>query len=251
MFFLKSNLFFTAFNSTINKVATQPHSNLIENKFKIMCGRYTLTKPMKTIESHFGPVHLSFEHCPSYNIAPSMVSPVIVNRSEQNELTGMKWGLIPTWAKDEKLKLINARSETAHEKPSFKNSLKSQRCLIPADGFLEWQGKEKLPHYIYLKDQPLFAFAGLWSTWKNPEGSILNTYTILTTSANEKLMSIHARMPVILPPEQYNAWLASDSSLSTARQLLSPYPSEEFDFHTVSKEVNSPKNNRPEILQNL
>jgi putative SOS response-associated peptidase YedK len=214
-----------------------------------MCGRYTQTKPLKTIQSHFGPINTKFEFFPSYNIAPSQMSPIVINQAEQRELTGMKWGLIPSWAKDEKMKLINARSETAHEKPSFKSSLKNQRCLIPADGFIEWQGKEKQPHYIQLKERALFAFAGLWSNWKTPEGKTLSTYTILTTEANDKLTPIHARMPVILPPEQYNAWLAPDSSLDDVRSLLTPYPSEEFNFHPVSKEVNSPKNNSPEILQ--
>jgi len=214
-----------------------------------MCGRYTLAKPIKTIESHFGPIHISFKYCPSYNIAPSLVSPVVINESDQRTLTGMKWGLVPPWAKDEKMKLINARSETAHEKPSFKGSLKNQRCLIPADGFLEWAGKEKQPHYIQLKEQALFAFAGLWSTWKNLEGISLNTYSILTTTANEKLNPIHARMPVILPPRRYNTWLAPDSSLDVVRSLLTPLPSEELNFHPVSKEVNSPKNNHPEILK--
>lgn len=97
------------------------------------------------------------------------MSPIVIDRSGQRELTEMKWGLVPSWAKDEKFKLINARSETAHEKPSFKSSLKNQRCLIPADGFLEWQGAEEQPFYIQLKNQPLFAFAGLWSLWNNPE----------------------------------------------------------------------------------
>lgn len=216
-----------------------------------MCGRYTLAKPLKLIESHFGPLHINLDYRPSYNIAPSQLSPVVVNRSGQRELTAMKWGLVPPWAKDEKMKLINARSETAHEKPSFKNSLRSQRCLIPADGFIEWRGTEKQPCYIYLKDQALFAFAGLWSTWNNPEGVSLNTYSILTTGANEKLAPIHARMPVILPPDQYECWLAPDSSLDAVRRLLTPFPSEEFGHHPVSKEVNSPKNNRVEILQNL
>jgi putative SOS response-associated peptidase YedK len=216
-----------------------------------MCGRYTLAKPLKAIESHFGPLHTSLEYRPSYNIAPSLLSPVVINNPEQRELTAMKWGLVPSWAKDEKMKLINARSETAHEKPSFKNSLRSQRCLIPADGFIEWRGTEKQPCYIYLKDQALFGFAGLWSTWKNLEGVNLNTYSILTTEANEKLAPIHARMPVILPAEQYETWLAPDSSLDALRSLLTAYPSEEFGFHPVSKEVNSPKNNLPEILQSL
>ena len=216
-----------------------------------MCGRYTLAKPLKGIMSHFGPLHINSEYRPSYNISPSQLSPVVINNSEERELTAMKWGLVPSWTKDEKIKLINARSETAHEKPSFKNSLRSKRCLIPADGFIEWRGTEKQPCYIYLKDQELFGFAGLWSTWNSPEGVSLNTYSILTTEANKKLSPIHARMPVILPPKQYKAWLAPDSSLDTLRGLLTAYPSEEFGFHPVSKEVNSPKNNLPEILQNL
>ena len=166
-------------------------------------------------------------------------------------MTAMKWGLVPSWAKDEKMKFINARSETVHEKPSFKNSLRNKRCLIPADGFIEWHGTEKQPCYIYLKDQALFGFAGLWSTWNSLEGVSLNTYSILTTAANEKLNPIHARMPIILPSEQYETWLAPDSGLDVLRGLLTAYPSEEFGFHLVSKEVNSPKNNLPKILQSL
>ena len=216
-----------------------------------MCGRYTLAKPLKGIESHFGPLHINLEYRPSYNIAPSQLSPVVINSSDQRELTTMKWGLVPSWAKDEKMKLINARSETVHEKPSFKNSLRNKRCLIPADGFIEWQGTEKQPCYIYLKDQALFGFAGLWSTWNSLEGVSLNTYSILTTAANEKLNPIHVRMPIILSSEQYETWLAPDSGLDVLQALLTAYPSEEFDFHLVSKEINSPKNNLPEVLQSL
>ena len=216
-----------------------------------MCGRYTLAKPLKVFESHFGPLHINLEYRPSYNIAPSQLSPVVINSSDQRELTEMKWGLVPSWAKDEKMKLINARSETVHEKPSFKNSLRNKRCLIPADGFIEWQGTEKQPCYIYLKDQALFGFAGLWSTWNSLEGVSLNTYSILTTAANEKLNPIHVRMPIILSSEQYETWLAPDSGLDVLQALLTAYPSEEFDFHLVSKEINSPKNNLPEVLQSL
>ena len=216
-----------------------------------MCGRYTLAKPLKGIESHFGPLHINLEYRPSYNIAPSQLSPVVINNSDQREMTAMKWGLVPSWAKDEKMKFINARSETVHEKPSFKNSLRNKRCLIPADGFIEWHGTEKQPCYIYLKDQALFGFAGLWSTWNSLEGVSLNTYSILTTAANEKLTPIHARMPIILSSEQYETWLAPDSGLDVLQALLTAYPSEEFDFHLVSKEINSPKNNLPEVLQSL
>ena len=124
-----------------------------------MCGRYTLTKSIKKIESHFKPARISFKYFPSFNIAPSQISGVITQNSE---MIGMKWGLIPSWAKDAQIgnKLINARSETLHEKPSFRDLLKNQRCLVPADGFIEWKGKK--PYYIRFKDHRLFAFAGLW-----------------------------------------------------------------------------------------
>ena len=231
---------------------TQSHSIFIkEQNLVTMCGRYTLAKPLKDIESHFGPLHINLDYRPSYNIAPSQLSPVVINSSGQKHLTTMKWGLVPSWAKDEKMKLINARSETAHEKPSFKYSLRKQRCLIPADGFIEWQGTEKQPCYIYLKGQSLFAFAGLWSTWNYPEGKSLHTYTILTTEANKKLSSIHPRMPIILPAEQYKAWLTSNSSIDSVRNLLTSFPSEEFDFHPISKEINraSQSNNSIELLR--
>lgn len=216
-----------------------------------MCGRYTLAKPIKVIESHFGPLRINLDYRPSYNIAPSQSSSVVINNSGEREMTAMKWGLVPSWAKDEKMKFINARSETAHEKPSFKNSLRNKRCLIPADGFIEWSGAEKQPCYIYLKEQTLFGFAGLWSTWNNTKGLSLNTYSILTTEANEKLNPIHARMPIILHPEHYETWLAQDSSLDVLRGLLTAYPSDEIGFHPVSKEVNSPRNNHSEILQSI
>ena len=151
------------------------------------------------------------------------------------------------------MKFINARSETAHEKPSFKSSLRSKRCLIPTDGFIEWRGTEKQPYYIYLKDQALFAFAGLWSTWNNPKGVSLNTYSILTTEANEKLTPIHARMPIILPSEKYESWLAPDSGLDALRGLLTSYPSGELAFHQVSKKVNqvSESTNSKELLRSI
>ncbi len=214
-----------------------------------MCGRYTLSQPLKNIQSHFGPLVIGLEYRPSYNIAPSQFSPIIIDRSGHKGLATMKWGLVPAWAKDEKMKLINARSETAHEKPSFKNSLKNKRCLIPADGFIEWKGKDKQPYYIFLKAQALFAFAGLWSTWKSPEGQNLSTYTILTTEANERLASIHARMPVILPSDKYDTWLTLDTKLEPLRTLLTPFPSKDFDFYPVSKEVNAPRNNFAEMLE--
>jgi putative SOS response-associated peptidase YedK len=210
-----------------------------------MCGRYTLTKSIKTIESHFRPVRISLKYAPSYNIAPSQVSAVVINTSDQWQLTEMKWGLIPSWSKDIQMgnKLINARSETLHEKPSFRESFKNKRCLIPADGFIEWKGKH--PHYIRIKKHELFAFAGLWSTWDSGDNP-LNTYTIITTEANKTLSSLHSRMPVILHPNNYGNWLTAESK--TLSSLFAPYPDNKLEYFEISPAINSPKNNRPENL---
>ncbi len=210
-----------------------------------MCGRYTLTKSIKAIESHFRPVRMSLKYFPSFNIAPSQFSAVITHSSNQLKLTEMKWGLIPSWAKDTTMgnKLINARSETLHEKPSFRDSFKNKRCLIPADGFIEWKGKK--PHYIRMKKQPLFAFAGLWSTWDSGDEP-LNTYTIITTEANRTLSPLHSRMPVILHPDNYETWLSADSnSLSS---LFSGCFEDELEFFEISASINSPKNNEAALL---
>ena len=140
-------------------------------------------------------------------------------------------------------KLINARCETLHEKPSFRESFKNQRCLIPADGFIEWKGKK--PYYIRMKNQTLFAFAGLWSTWDAGNDS-LNTYTIVTTEANKTLSSLHSRMPVILHPDHYKTWLTADSnSLSS---LFSGYLENELEYFEISTTINSPKNNEASLL---
>ncbi len=210
-----------------------------------MCGRYTLTKSIKTIESHFRPLRISFKYFPSFNIAPSQFSAVITNSFNQLNLTEKKWGMVPSWSKDATMgnKLINARSETLHEKPSFRESFKNQRCLIPTDGFIEWKGKK--PYYIRIKNQGLFAFAGLWSTWDDGNDT-LNTYTIVTTEANKTLSSLHSRMPVILHPDEYKTWLTADSnSLSS---LFSGHLENELEYFEISTAINSPKNNEASLL---
>mgnify|MGYP005640645477 FL=1 len=211
-----------------------------------MCGRYTLTKSFKTIKSHFKLVRISLKYFPSFNIVPSQISAVITKSSNGLQLEGMKWGLIPSWSKEINMgnKLINARSETLHEKPSFRESFKNKRCLIPADGFIEWKGKH--PYYIRLKTQGLLAFAGLWSTWDSGDGP-LNTYTIITTEANKTLSPLHSRMPVILHPENYEKWLNAESKALS--QLLTPCPDKDLEYFEISTAVNSPKNNAPEILR--
>ncbi|MZG54500.1 MAG: SOS response-associated peptidase [Nitrospinae bacterium] len=210
-----------------------------------MCGRYTLTKSIKTIESHFKPVRISLKHFPSFNIAPSQLSAIITHSSNQLNLAGMKWGLIPSWSKDGSMgnKLINARSETLHEKPSFRDSFKKKRCLVPADGFIEW--KEKKPYFIRMRNQALFAFAGLWSPWDSGEEPI-NTFTIITTEANKTLSPLHSRMPVILHPDSYETWLTADPKSLTS--LFSGSLEKELEYYEISTAINSPKNNQASLL---
>ena len=215
-----------------------------------MCGRYSLTKPIKTLKDHFRAIAAEMDHNKRYNIAPTQSVPVVIQKELQTEIHAMRWGLIPSWAKDPALgnRLINARAETVHEKPSFKSSLRNQRCLVPADGFYEWQtdGKHKTPKYIRLLNGGLFAFAGLWSEWDSGT-DILQTFTIITTTANRDLKSIHHRMPVILMPQDYQKWLTC--SEQNPRSLLKPLGEGLLEHFEVSKTVNSPNNDSEECFQ--
>ncbi|CAN1212554.1 Abasic site processing protein [Tumidithrix helvetica PCC 7403] len=219
-----------------------------------MCGRFTQFHSAEAIAEAF---EVDVEDLPPrYNIAPSQPIAAIVQRlDEPRKLLWLRWGLIPSWAKDPAIgyKLINARSETAFEKPSFRYAFKHRRCLIPTDGFYEWQrleGSKKQPFFIGLKDSSPFAFAGLWERWESKEGDIVETCTILTTEANDLVSPIHDRMPVILHPKDYDLWLDPKFTRSDRLQaLLVPYPSEFMVSHPVGTKVNSPKNDSPECLQ--
>ena len=208
-----------------------------------MCGRYTLTQSIKKIESHFKPALINLKYSPSFNIAPSQISAVI---TQQNKMLGMKWGLVPSWAKDSNTgqNLINARSETLNEKPSFREPFKSQRCLVPADGFIEWKGKQ--PYYIKFKDHRLFAFAGLWSIWGSSDKP-LQTFTIITTAANKNLLNIHSRMPVILHPKNYEKWLFDECN--SLKPLFNTCPKNELEYFKISTSINSSINNECNLLQ--
>ena len=216
-----------------------------------MCGRFALKAPPRTIQKHF---HLSetVTLSPRYNIAPSQTIAVVRHLQGKNarQLDMLRWGLIPGWAKDEKIgyKTINARAETLAQKPSFRAAFKKRRCLIAADGLYEWKhaGKIKQPFYIHLIDNSVFAFAGLWESWHSPEGSTIESCTIITTTPNELLGEIHDRMPVILPPVQYETWLQSTTQEQTLQELLKPYPAHEMKAYRVGTEVNSPKNDSPD-----
>ncbi len=217
-----------------------------------MCGRYTLTKPGKAIQSHFSFMDIKVPHQERYNIAPTQTAPVVILLEDHLELCQMRWGLIPSWAKDEKFgsRLINARSETIREKPSFKASFKTKRCLIPADGFIEWENTVdgKQPHYITLSNNDLFAFTGIWSEWKK-DGGLIWTFSIITTHCNSLLQPIHPRMPVILSPENYSTWLDATSEVNALQSLLVPFPAQAMKQIKISREINSAKNDRAECLR--
>ncbi|MCB1056336.1 MAG: SOS response-associated peptidase, partial [Acidobacteria bacterium] len=166
----------------------------------------------------------------------------------------MRWGLIPHWAKDPSIgnRLINARAETAAEKPAFRSSFSKRRCLVPADGFYEWQktGGRKQPFYLQLKEHRPFAFAGLWARWKASEDETVQSFTLLTTTPNEVAAKVHDRMPVILPPESYDRWLDPELHDREALEaLLLPYPAEAMEAYPVSTLVNSPQNDDPRCIE--
>lgn len=217
-----------------------------------MCGRYTLTADAESIQLAFKLDDNDGWTEPRFNIAPTQQVAVITDRDPKT-LSLMRWGLVPSWAKDPKIgnRMINARSETAAEKPSFRTAFKRRRCLIPADGYYEWtkKGKKKIPMYIQHAEREIFAFAGLWDGWKNLDGDWLQTCAILTTEANEKVRPIHHRMTVILEPEDYELWLSPRELMPPEWQPLMAGPaSEELKFHQVSTQVNSPANDNPTLV---
>ena len=219
-----------------------------------MCGRFTLSADKKSLENAFPGAAILADIAPRYNIAPSQ--PVAVIRDIHTKAVEfLRWGLIPHWAKDEQIghKMINARAETLAEKPSFREPFKRRRCLILADGFYEWHkdphGRHTVPMYIRLKSGRPFAFAGLWDSWRSGDEE-LRTCTIITTTSNELVASIHDRMPVILAPENYWEWISADvKDLKSHEGLLVPYPSDEMEAFRVSARVNDPKVEGPECVE--
>lgn len=222
-----------------------------------MCSRYSLTSPHEAVRAAFGTAnHLTFPA--RFNIAPTQ--PALIVRTGHNgalEQALVRWGLIPSWAKDpSKLStLINARSETAAEKPSFRGAMRHRRCLVPADGFYEWTGAagSKVPHLIRLSAPDpdagyLMAFAGLWETWLGADGSEIDTMAILTTAANADMVTIHDRMPVILPRSTFAAWLdCASAPAAAAIDLLRPAPDGLLAVHPVGRAVNSVRAEGPQL----
>jgi putative SOS response-associated peptidase YedK len=221
-----------------------------------MCGRFTLRASASVIAEQFA----LFEVAPfnaRFNIAPTQPVPVIrvqPGRTPSRELVWLRWGLVPGWAKDPAIgsRLINARAETATEKPAFRAAMRQRRCLIAADGFYEWQGsgRTKQAYFIRLRDDRPFAFAGLWEAWEGPDHSMLETCTLLTTGPNDIIRPIHDRMPVILPPAAYSEWL--DPAVDDPRRLsplLVPYAGERMEAYPVGHFVNSPSHDSPGCIE--
>lgn len=211
-----------------------------------MCGRYSLTTAPEAMRRLFR-VKSPLPNIPArYNVAPRQDMPVVrLTNGSQRELALLRWGLIPFWAKDEKIgyRTINARAETVDVKPAFRAAFRARRCLVPADGFYEWRKEngKKRPFSIVSKGAELMAFAGLWEHWRSPKTQeVIDTFTIIVTEANELLRRIHDRMSMILHPVEYDAWLGG--SPSTAQALLRPFPSDELNAYSVSTRVNNPAN---------
>lgn len=216
-----------------------------------MCGRYTFI-PNNNFYRRFE-IENRLEQLENlYNVSPGQEMPVITHNSP-NQVVLMHWGLIPFWSKDSRIALraINARAENIATKPAFRKPIKDQRCLIPANGFYEWDKKStrKQPYYFQLKNHEQFAFAGLYDIWENERGLEVKTYTIITTEANHIVEKIHDRMPAILTQTDEDAWLDHNASLQQILELLEPYSEDLMYSFPVSFEINCPKVNNPQLIK--
>lgn len=226
-----------------------------------MCGRFVSVTPMAQVAAVFDAEVRAVEHAPDFNVTPRRDVYVVLERADVRALATMRWGLIPSWSKDPAIgdRLINARAETVAEKPSFRQAFKRRRCIIPADGFYEWQvvagAKHKQPVFIRRTDGEQLAFAGLWEHWRNPvepNAPEIETCTIITTDANATLRPVHDRMPVILESETWDAWLEpeqDDRALLDA--LLVPAADDVVEWYPVGREVSSPRNNGPSLIERM
>jgi len=220
-----------------------------------MCGRFALKAPPADIARQFG-VDAVPELAPRYNIAPTQDILIIRTDAQARlEAVQVKWGLLPSWAKDISMaaKLANARGETVAEKPAFRSAFRRMRCLVPADGFYEWEATPagKQPWFLRLKSQAPLAFAGLWEHWQGPDGAELQTATIITTDANELVRPVHDRMPVILQPADWAAWLGAQTKADDLKALLKPLPADLMERYRVSRRVSSTRNEGEECIKTI
>jgi putative SOS response-associated peptidase YedK len=225
--------------------------------YSIMCGRISISTPPSHLKDEFQEVQrqdvLDDLDTPRYNIGPTFKLPAIRSAEGNDEWALLRWGLIPPWAKDEKIgyRTINARAETVAEKPAFRSAYRHRRCLLPVTGFYEWQKTPggKQPHHIHLKDEELFTLAGLWEEWTSPEGEIVESCTVLTTDANQMLSALHDRMPVIVDRPEHEVWL--HGSTDEARHVLRPFDADRMVAHPVSTYVSNVRNQGPECIEPL
>lgn len=212
-----------------------------------MCGRFSFAITEKIIEGHYGFQIPGLK--PRYNCAPSQMLAVITNKNP-GAFSFFKWGFIPPWSKDRAIgyKMINAKAETIFSKPAYRNSFQTKRCLVPADSFYEWsQDADKTPYRILLKDKPVFSMAGIWSEWQSPENEIISSFAVITTGSNELIGKLHSRMPVIFDNEGDEKLWLKNSPDADILSLLKPLDSDKMLAYPVSKLVNLPKNDFPEI----
>ncbi len=217
-----------------------------------MCGRYTI-RDTALWQAVYG-VDLSALFPATFNAAPSQELPIIrYNIRKERVARLVRWGLIPYWTRGKpRVQPINARSETANTSRMFREAMERRRCLVPADGFYEWQGEKppKQPYFIRMKDDAPFSFAGLWERWQPEDASEpIDTFTILTTEANDALRSIHPRMPVMLDPTDYDRWLDRNVPAHDVADLLRPYPPDRMEAWPVGPKVNSVRNNSPDLIE--
>ena len=225
-----------------------------------MCGRFTLTTSGDVVAEFFQLAEAP-KLAPRYNIAPTQPAPVVLLDSQtgRRHLRLFRWGLIPPWAKDSSIgsRMINARAETVATKPAYRSAFRNRRCLIVTNGFYEWQdkperGRRKQPHYICMNDGQVFAFAGLWERWASPDGSVIDSCTVITTEPNELVKPLHNRMPAILHSSDYDRWLAiSGESPTQLQALLGPYPVAEMTAYPVGTQVNNPSFDSPVCIDPL
>jgi putative SOS response-associated peptidase YedK len=224
-----------------------------EFNYDFMCGRYSFAPDLKIVNEHYSITVNDGKLLLNFNCAPTQLLPVITNEIPLR-FSLFRWGLIPFWAKGVSIgnKLINTRAETILEKPSFRQSFKHRRCIVPADAFYEWKAMglkgRKKPYRIFLKNQPVFSMAGLWDLWKSPVGESIFSFSIITTSPNEIMADIHNRMPVILPKEAEKFWIESYDEKELLG-LLKPFPADQMEAYRISELVNSPANNTAEVAK--
>lgn len=219
-----------------------------------MCGRFGATFTFREIKVRWDLQREFPLYAPRFNIAPSQDVLVIASTNSHSDARMMRWGLVPSWAKDPTIgnRMINARAETLTEKGAFNTLIDSRRCLVPASGFYEWrkEGNRKVPIWFYLKSKEPFAFAALWDSWRRPDGGNLKTFTIITTEPNDLLRPVHDRMPVIVRAQDEVQWLDSSSwPFHRARAVLRPFASAEMSAHEVSSLVNEPLHDAPDCIQ--